>query len=255
MRVCFVFLFLVISSVFSRDGFAQPSGGQTLSLNGQWAFRTDPNDLGEQYGWFEPQTNTTAWDSLGRSAGAVDSLPVPGNWDLRNEYANYVGKGWYRKTIALPDSLKNKTVRLCFESVYHDSKVWLNGQLLGENHSGYLPFEFDVTDKLNYGGPNTIVVRADNTFRRGAIWNWGGIRRPVTLESTDALRIVRQHITPTVNLSTHTADVRVKIHLQNQHETAQTVRGEVVLSAPNGYRQTLPFSVTVPPGPTHRDRC
>lgn len=213
---------------------------QTVSLNGQWAFRTDPNNVGETLGWPKTGLNTDAWDSL----------PVPGNWDLRNEYASYVGKGWYRKTVIVPDSLKNKTVRLCFDAVYHDSKVWLNGQLLGENYSGYLPFEFDITAKLNYGGPNTLVVCADNTFRRGAIWNWGGIRRPVTLEITNALRIIWQHITPTVDLTAHTADVRVTVYMHNHDKTAQTVQGEIMLSAPNGYRQMLPFSATVPPGQT-----
>ncbi|MBC8153709.1 MAG: beta galactosidase jelly roll domain-containing protein, partial [Bacteroidetes bacterium] len=207
------------------------------SLNGTWAFRTDPGNAGETAGWFQPAASTDGWDSLA----------VPGNWDLRNEYAQYVGKGWYRKTLVVPDSLKGKAVRLCFEGVYHDSKVWLNGQLLGSNHSGYLPFEFDVTTRLDYGGPNTIAVCADNTFRRGAIWNWGGIRRPVALIATDPVRIVRQHITPTVDLAKRTAAVGVRVFLQNHASTARTVRGEVQLSASNGYRKTLPFTATVPP--------
>jgi len=213
------------------------SAQNTTSLNGTWAFRTDPNGRGESAGWFRPDYTAAEWDSL----------PVPGNWDLRNEYAHYAGKGWYRKTLSIPPNLKGKTMRLCFEAVYHDSKVWLNGQLLGTNNSGYLPFEFDVTSLLNYGGPNTIVVCADNTFRRGAIWNWGGIRRSVTLEATEAVRIVRQHITPIVDLDKRTAVVGVKVLLQNHGTTPETVQGEVSLSAPNGYQRKLPFTATVPP--------
>ncbi|CCH52220.1 beta-galactosidase [Fibrisoma limi BUZ 3] len=224
-------LILLLSSVASA---------QTTSLNGTWAFRTDPNGRGESAGWFRADYAPMEWDSL----------PVPGNWDLRNEYAHYAGKGWYRRTLTIPASLKGKTMRLCFEAVYHDSKVWLNGQLLGTNNSGYLPFEFDVTSLLNYGGPNTIVVCADNTFRRGAIWNWGGIRRPVRLEATEAVRIVRQHITPTVDLSKRTAAVSVKVLLQNHGTTPESVQGEVTLSAPNGYQKNLPFTATVPPKQT-----
>ncbi|MGM9508971.1 sugar-binding domain-containing protein [Larkinella sp. GY13] len=227
-----VLLLLLINSI----AFGQNS----LSLNGNWSFHTDPNGRGESVGWFRPAYDTAAWDSL----------PVPGNWDLRNEYAHYVGKGWYRKTLTVPANLKGKTIRLCFEAIYHDSKVWLNGQLLGTNNSGYLPVEFDVTSLLDYSGPNTIVVCADNTFRRGAIWNWGGIRRPVTLEVTEAVRIVRQHITPVVDLAKRTATVRIKVRLQNHGTTPGTVQGEVSLSAPNGYQQKIPFTATMPPKQT-----
>lgn len=211
------------------------------SLNGTWAFRTDPNDVGEQQNWQKPETNTASWDSL----------PVPGNWDLRNEYAQYVGKGWYRRTFATPATLNNRVVRLLFEAVYHDCTVWLNGQKLGENHSGFLPFEFEITKLLNPSGTNTLVVCADNTLTRGAIWNWGGIRRPVTLEMTEPVRVVRQHITPTVDLTKKTATVAVRVFVQNHRAALGSAQpaeatGTVQLSALNGFTRSLPFRVSVP---------
>lgn len=207
-----------------------------VSLNGTWAFRTDPNGVGEGRGWHQPQTSVAEWDSL----------PVPGNWDLRNEYAHYVGRGWYRRTFATPAGAPGNVTRLLFEAVYHDCTVWLNGQKLGENHSGFLPFEFDVSEKLNPTGPNTLVVCADNTLTRGAIWNWGGIRRPVSLEVTGSLRVVRQHVTPTVNLAAGTAEVAVRVFLQNHGAQPATARGEVLISAKNGVRKTVPFTADLP---------
>jgi beta-galactosidase len=118
---------------------------------------------------------------------------------------------------------------------------------LGENHGGFLPFEFEVTSALKAGGPNTIVVCADNTLRRGAIWNWGGIRRPVWLEATAAVRVVRQYITPAVDLNKRTAAVGVRVLLENHGATTETVKGTVMLSAPNGYRKLLPFTARVAP--------
>jgi beta-galactosidase len=144
-------------------GVTKGSVGVTRSLNGNWAFRTDPNNVGETQGWQKADFSTQNWDEM----------PVPGNWDLRNEYAHYAGKGWYRKTFVVANDLKNKTLLLNFEAVYHDCTVWLNSKKLGENHSGFLPFEFEVSSLVNFGQPNTLVVCADNTFRRGAIWNWG----------------------------------------------------------------------------------
>jgi beta-galactosidase len=210
--------------------------GSRVNLNGTWAFRTDPTGVGETQGWYQPQTSAATWDSL----------PVPGNWDLRNEYAHYVGKGWYRRTFATPAEAKGKTTRLRFEAVYHDCTVWLNGQKLGENHSGFLPFEFEVSEKLNATGPNTLVVCADNTLTRGAIWNWGGIRRPVSLEITKPMRIVRQHVTPVLDLTAGTATVAVRVFLQNHGGTPTAARGTVTLTAPNGYRQEVPFAANVP---------
>jgi len=212
---------------------AQPTA---RDLNGTWSFRTDPTDKGEAEGWFNLTFSTQNWDNM----------PVPGNWDLRNEYAHYVGKGWYRRTFEASPDWENKVVRVVFESVYHDSKVWLNGQLLGENHLGFLPFEFEIAQKLNYNGLNTLVVCADNTFRRGAIWNWGGIRRPVTLQINDGIRIARQHVTPTVDLAAGTGSVAVEIFLQNHTNQAKEVRGELLLSDKKLVNKTLPFSQNVP---------
>lgn len=224
---------------------------QAQSLNGTWAFRTDPNDVGERQNWYKPETNTATWDSL----------PVPGNWDLRNEYAHYVGKGWYRRTFTTPLNTANRVVRLIFEGVYHDCTVWLNSQKLGENHMGYLPFEFEITKLLNPTGPNTLVVCADNTFRRGAIWQWGGIRRNVSLDVTEPVRVVRQHITPTVNLTTKTATVAVRVFVQNHMPQPAEATGTVNLStkrgptergptergpAPNDFQRSLPFRISVP---------
>ena len=213
---------------------------QSTSLNGTWAFRTDPNGRGEAEGWFNADHPTAGWDSL----------PVPGNWDLRNEYAQYAGKGWYRRNLTVPADAKGRVLRLCFGAVYHDCTVWLNGRKLGENHSGFLPFAFDVTALINDDGTNTLVVCADNTFRRGAIWNWGGIRRPVTLEATGTVRLVRQHIAPTVDLTNRTAMVNVTVFLQNHGSQAATARGEVQVSAKNGVRKSIPFTAELPANST-----
>ena len=230
-------LFYVLLSCLlnSTAGFAQ-----TISLNGPWAFRTDPNIQGETRGWFNANHPTAGWDSL----------PVPGNWDLRNEYAHYVGKGWYRRTFATPARANGKTVRLVFEAVYHDCTVWLNGRKLGENHSGFLPFEFDVTGLLNADRPNTLVVCADNSLTRGAIWNWGGIRRPVTLESSETVSVVRQHVTPTVDLAAKTATVAVRVFVQNYQNQPAEVTGTVQLSAINGFARSLPFRISLPASAT-----
>ena len=72
------------------------------------------------------------------------------------------------------------------------SKVWLNGELIGENIGGYLPFSFDVTKFIKSGQENKLVVRVDNRPRINWLpaaeqieWiQYGGILEPVKLVST-----------------------------------------------------------------------
>lgn len=233
--------FLVLFCLLYFKGNAQaPTYIQQQSLNGIWAFKTDPNGLGEKNRWYDEVTDSSGWDSM----------PVPGNWDLRNEYSHYVGKAWYRTTFSTPSSWQKQWVRLLFEAVYNDSKVWLNGHLLGSNNSGFLSFEFEVNKWLNFDELNTLAVCADNTFRRGAIWNWGGIRRPVILVATNHVRIVQQFISSDVDLQKNSAEIAVRIQLKNDESKPVSLQGEVVLTDAKGFQKTLPFNTTVEGGKT-----
>jgi beta-glucuronidase len=72
------------------------------------------------------------------------------------------------------------------------SKVWINGEFIGENIGGYLPFSFDITKYLKTGQDNRLVVRVDNRPRIEWLpsaeqieWiQYGGILEPVKLVST-----------------------------------------------------------------------
>lgn len=236
MKICLQHILLFCLLTFGLVVHAQQISEESLSLNGIWAFKTDPNNLGEQENWYKSDLVESPWETMS----------VPSNWDVLNEYSHYVGKGWYRKTISIPKNWKGRTIRLNFEGVYFDSKVWINGNLLGTNNNGFLPFEFDVSRFLNENGNNTIVVCTDNSFRLGAVWNWGGIRRPVKLIANHSVRMIQQHITSTIDLVKGTAQVSVKVFLQNSDNSERSVQGEVVLTKDNLYKKTLVFSANIP---------
>jgi beta-galactosidase len=214
-----------------------PKAVSVTTFNSNWDFRTDPNDIGEAEGWYKADYMPLQWDKMN----------VPGNWDLRNEYAHYVGKAWYHKRFIASSDGENKLVRVIFEAVYNDAKVWLNGRLLGTDKIGFFPFEFEISRYLVYDKPNILVVRADNTFRRGAIWNWGGIRRPVTLEVTDKMRFVRQHITAVPDLEKGTATVSTRIFYQNHGDQPAEATGQLQLVADGkAVGSPLSFRFTIP---------
>jgi beta-galactosidase len=169
----------------------ETAGEWSQSLNGSWQFSTNA------------------------AAANWDSITVPGNWDALPQYSTHTGKGWYRREFVAPADWQGKHLRLKFDAVYHDTTVTLNGRELGAHIGGYTPFEFDVTGVVNLGATNTVTVCADNTYRRGAWWHWGGISRSVTLIANDDARIVWQHIRTEPDLKGGSAKIFVGYKLAN----------------------------------------
>ena len=154
-------------------------------------------------------------------------LRVPGHWGMINDFSNYTGIGWYRKTITLPDNWKRQAsdrFYLKFGGVYHLSRVYLNGKFVGMNRGGFTPFEFDVTDALNFDGDNVIAVQADNSAIVGATWNWGGIIRDVVLTKNKDVRIDYQYIHADPNLKTGSATLKLKVRIENNSAEKRTIK-------------------------------
>ena len=129
----------------------------------------------------------------------------------------------------MDESQKNQLFRLVFESVFNDCKVWINGKFVGENHLGFMPFQFDISKYIINNQENRITVLVNNMFKKGAMWSWGGIRRPVSIEITNPTRIDYQHITAIPDLKKGTADVQIKIAATNKSAVEKTISYTVFL--------------------------
>lgn len=66
---------------------------------------------------------------------------------------------WYRKKFRVSDEHLGKLSRLLFDGVDYFSTVWLNGEKLGDHEGGFVPFLFDVSNKLQYDRENTLALR------------------------------------------------------------------------------------------------
>jgi hypothetical protein len=97
--------------------------------------------------------------------------------------------GWYRKTFTLPASDLGRRISIEFDGIYRNSTVWVNGFYLGEEHSGYSGFRYDITDYLNYGGENVVAIRVDATMEEGWYYEGAGIYRHVWLTKTSPLHV------------------------------------------------------------------
>jgi beta-mannosidase len=163
-RVLFLPIILLFSSFPSL--LATPGGetaGGSIDLSQGWRVLQDVHDTGERMGLFRPDYNT-----LARGPAISDWEPIPRLAHLQLLFAAqpYFGRElryfneapwWYRLEFATPAQALQATLR--FEGVDYFSKVFLNGQLLGE-HEGYAdPFEFEVGPLLSRTGPNVLVVK------------------------------------------------------------------------------------------------
>ena len=100
------------------------------------------------------------------------------------------GIGWYRKTFQIAPHNKGKKIYIQFDGAYMHTEVWLNGFYLGLHVYGYTPFEYDITDKINYDSENVINVRLDNSHQPGSRWYSGsGITRDIWLTAVQPLHI------------------------------------------------------------------
>lgn len=92
--------------------------------------------------------------------------------------------GWYRKTFNVDKSDLGRRITVQFDGAFRDSQVWLNGHFIGRHLSGYTGFNFDLSDVLEYGAQNTLVVRVDASQYEGWFYEGAGIYRHVWLNKT-----------------------------------------------------------------------
>jgi beta-galactosidase len=97
--------------------------------------------------------------------------------------------GWYRKRLSLAPEDAHKRLVLQFDGVYRDCKVFVNGDCVGENKSGYNGFAFDISNYLHFDKPNIVVVKVDATQYEGWWYEGAGIYRHVRLIQTDGVHI------------------------------------------------------------------
>jgi beta-galactosidase/beta-glucuronidase len=191
-------------------------------LDGNWRFSVDRQKKGESDMWFASDYDDTTWQVVS----------VPHTWNVMPDYSQFNGLGWYRYNLAVPESLQGMHLRLRFQAVFYLAKVWVNGIYLGEHEGGYTPFEFDVTAQIRPGENNVIAIQVDNKLSAVRIpaqlnegwsydwWNYGGIVRPVSLESTNTVYISRQQIVAIPHLTdwdaADKAEISSTVYMENK---------------------------------------
>ncbi len=202
----FAFTALLLLALGTAEGYAAKKvadvamqnvmGRDRQSLNGEWSYILDINDLGRSQRWFKMRdfSDPTKLDEICFDGG--QKLRVPGDWNSQYpELLYYESTMWYQRWFDYNGAEAGSRQFLHFGAVANDAEVYLNGKLLGSHYGGFTPFQFDVTDVLRTG-PNMVVVRVNNARSDSSLpgmiydwWNYGGITRDVDIVTTPATYI------------------------------------------------------------------
>jgi len=226
---------------------------QSMQLSGQWEFK--PCSLDEEQahylnknGWLRATVPGSVFSNL-IEAGQINETDV----DINPENTQWVSeKAWvYKKIFDVPKELLNcERHELVFDGLDTIASVWLNGECIGQTNNMFIPFRFDVTERLKAKG-NTLSVqftpasqyakkfikkygkskflKAERIYLRKSQyqfgWDWCpamvgcGIWRPVRIEGIQTAQIDDVHI-QTVRCDENHADVRVTVSLDKAAQKA-----------------------------------
>lgn len=199
---------------------------EVKELSGIWEFQVDDRNVGRTERWYEAPLKGTM------------PMPVPSSYnDLSTDPAvrDHIGDVWYERNFHVAESWKDRRIVLRFGSATNHAVVWINGEEVAAHKGGYLPFEADVTEQIQWGAKNRVTVCVNNvldwtclpsgeikTFEGDRypdgyriqdtyfdFFNYAGIHRPVRLYTTPKAYI--GDVTVRTRLAHGTANVDYKV--------------------------------------------
>ncbi|HWA78277.1 MAG TPA: beta-galactosidase GalA [Polyangiaceae bacterium] len=231
---------------------------ERICLDRGWRFAfghayDSAQDFGHGTGYFSYLAKAGYGDGPARADfddRAFRELDVPHDWAVELPFAangshshgyKALGRnfpetsvGWYRKRIFIPEADLGRRISVEFEGVFRNSDVFVNGFFLGREPSGYAGFEYDLSDYLNYGADNFLVVRVDATVEEGWFYEGAGIYRHVWLHKTAPLHVAPNGTFVTTEIAGRSAKVSVLTSIRNQGPAAAPCLVEHVVLDPHG---------------------
>lgn len=235
-------VWIVSMLVLTSGVAAQAAVRERVCLNGVWKF--SPGDVKRE----KLASNAVFYD-----------LPVPSFWDHAEEFGvkpawpKDLSRGWYRRSFEVNPAWRGRRIVLHFDAVRYVCQVFVNGTPVAEHIDGFLPFDADITEAVQFGKPNELLVKVTNwkallhpsaremdfplvkpvynaqAFMAPAgipprVGNQAGIWQDVWLEALPARRIDR------VKIETSVANQRLGVRVWTTGKGAETlgVRHEVL---------------------------
>ena len=213
-------------SVFRKPRLSQrPAKTEQISLNGTWKFlETLPTNFPKKL------------DQL------TKEIKVPGEWVMQGFEVKKNTPAAFCRTFTVPSRMQGQRVKLRFDAVYSDCKVWVNGEKVGKHIGGFTPFELDITDVVKFGKQNTLALSVQNesladTMANGskyACHQLGGINRKVTLFSLPQANISSLAIETDLDKGFKNAKLNITLGITNDGKSDAKQKVTFYLFDPQG---------------------
>ena len=176
-----------------------------FSLNGEWRFCPDRANIGMSEKWYA--------DFPGNSK----LLSIPGCWNTQLiDMFDFIGKGWFKKTFTCDECY----LLLELGAVSGESRVWLDGVMIGCHYGGWTQFNCGCFVKA---GEHSLVICADTTenplntipLTRKDWFSYGGIFRDVTAMQLNAPYIDSVAFNYNLNVVTRSADIQCVVTVKD----------------------------------------
>lgn len=230
-----------------------------IPFNANWSFKKGPFSISAlDYnqifdGKWQLVTLPHTWNATDMQTAEIK----PGSLGKNERF--YTGDAYYRKTFVPGSDWKGKRIFIRFEGVNTNTEVYLNNKPLsskagknditydnsqrngnysfvGRHQGGYSAFVFELTNMLQLGVENELLVKVNNEASPQVIPvnhtlfpMYGGIYRPVELIVTDDIHVAVNdfasqgvYITQQ-NVSKKTADIALKIKIDNKSGKIQPI--------------------------------
>ena len=127
----------------------------------------------------------------------------------------FVGVGWYRTTLNLPEYTNKKQVLITFDGAMSNAEVFVNGKKVGTRPYGYSYFYFDISNVILKGKENVIAVRLENQPFSSRWYPGAGLYRKVRVVVKNQVNFKHWgHFITTPFISENLAKVNIRSQVQ-----------------------------------------
>jgi hypothetical protein len=179
------------------------------SLNGTWRFNPAPPAGFESFS----AAQTKAWAKI----------QVPGEWVMQGFTVASNAAAAYWREFEIPADWRGQRIKLRFDTVHSDSRVFVNGRRVGGFEGCFSAYELDITDAVK-PGRNTLAlaVTSESTAdtlasaSQYAAHQIGGITRKVQLFALPPVNLAGQIVETRFDAHFEAATLALKLNVADE---------------------------------------
>jgi len=233
--------------------------GRALSLDGPWQVVRWPFKKPES-ALVAVQSGDANWETVMQPGKVLyaeteaDGKPFPPEWNrITMAHLDDEDGAVIRRRVRIPAEWKGKRIILRFDAIYPAGRIYLNGDLLGEQLSGLTPVEFDITRNVAPGTEALVAVRLLRKHKflkmdmvRHSL-EFAGLAQSACLFAVEPVRIDDYHLISSLGKKFDKGTLEGTVVVRSQGSAAKATVTVELLDDRGVVAATVEKPVSVPP--------